>query len=273
MKIKATKETKETKKQTKNITSTPISLEEEHKGKWFKFLPTYDTLIALFCGILVVLLSVAMNYVEYGFSIVLRDYLMITMLGIIFPVYYFLIYKKESLSSLGIHKKKLRLSLVLNIGFGILLAFQLFSYDELYFGWNYVAPTLFIFIAGVFETLFFYAYLREMLERAFGIIPAIILSATSYSFHHAGFQPEFIKLILVGILYASVFRITKSVWAIYPVFWGVGAILDLFVQSEAINVLDIRYALVRSIGILIVVSIGLYIISIIKRKNKQNTIL
>ncbi len=110
-----TKEIEKAEKRPKNITSTPLSLEEEHKGKWFKFLPTRDTLIALFCGILVVLLSVAMNYGEYGFQIFLRDYLMIAILGIIFPVYYFLIHEKESLSSLGIHKKKLRLSLALNL--------------------------------------------------------------------------------------------------------------------------------------------------------------
>ena len=71
-------------------------------------------------------------------------------------------------------------------------------------------------------------------------------------------------------MYASVFRITKSVWAIYPIFWGVGATVDLFVQSEAINVLDIRYALIRSMGILIMVLIGICIISIIRRNKKQD---
>lgn len=53
--------------------------------------------------------------------------------------------------------------------------------------------------------IFIYGFLRDQFERAFGMIPAVILTAIFYSFHHDGFQPEFLKLFWVGIIYVSVF--------------------------------------------------------------------
>ena len=51
---------------------------------------------------------------------------------------------------------------------------------------------------------FIYGYLRMSFEKAFGIIPAVLLTAAFYSLHHAGFQPEFVHLFFVGIMYCSV---------------------------------------------------------------------
>ena len=70
-------------------------------------------------------------------------------------------------------------------------------------------------------------------QKAFGIIPAILLTAAFYSFHHAGFQPEFLELFFVGIMYIGVFYITKSLWIIFPFFWAVGALWDVLVDSTA----------------------------------------
>ncbi len=79
----------------------------------------------------------------------------------------------------------------------------------------------------------FYGFMRHLFEKAFGIIPAVILTALFYSFHHAGFQPEFFKLFFVGIMYCSVFYITRNIFVIFPVFWGVGAMWDVIVDSPA----------------------------------------
>ena len=59
------------------------------------------------------------------------------------------------------------------------------------------------------------------------------MTAVFYSLHHAGFQPEFLKLFFVGIMYVSVFYITKNIFSIFPFFWGVGAIWDVLINSEA----------------------------------------
>lgn len=76
-----------------------------------------------------------------------------------------------------------------------------------------------------------YGFIRHYLERAFGIVPAIVLTALIYSLHHAGFQPEFLKLFFVGILYCSVFYITRNIFILFPLFWGMGAIWDVLINS------------------------------------------
>jgi hypothetical protein len=75
------------------------------------------------------------------------------------------------------------------------------------------------------EVVFFYSFQRTLFERAFGIIPGIILAALFYSFHHLGFQPEFGKLFFVGLMYATTFRLGNSAFMIYPFFWGVEGVM------------------------------------------------
>lgn len=58
------------------------------------------------------------------------------------------------------------------------------------------------------------------------------MTAVFYSLHHAGFHQNF-KTIFVGIMYVSVFYITKNIFSIFPFFWGVGAIWDVLINSEA----------------------------------------
>jgi membrane protease YdiL (CAAX protease family) len=90
-------------------------------------------------------------------------------------------------------------------------------------------------MALVFELIFFYAFLRTLFEQAFGIVPAVILTALFYAFHHIGFQPEYGKLIFVGVLYATVYRLGNSALLIYPFFLGVGGTYDVLIQSKAVS--------------------------------------
>jgi hypothetical protein len=89
-------------------------------------------------------------------------------------------------------------------------------------------------VALCFELVFFYCFLRTLFERAFGIVSAIILTALFYAFHHVGFQPEYGKLIFVGLLYATVYRLGNSALLIFPFFLGVGGTYDVLVQSQKV---------------------------------------
>ncbi|MEA4970733.1 MAG: hypothetical protein VB051_09430 [Candidatus Pelethousia sp.] len=75
--------------------------------------------------------------------------------------------------------------------------------------------------------------MRHYFDKAFGIIPANLLTAFFYSLGHAGFQPGFLKLLFVGILYCSTIYITGNIFIIFPFFWGVGAIWDVLINSSA----------------------------------------
>jgi len=101
----------------------------------------------------------------------------------------------------------------------------------------YVAVTL------VFELIFFYGFLRTLFERAFGVVPGIVLAAAFYSLHHAGFQPEFALLFVVGLLYGTVVRLGNSVLLIFPFFLMVGGIYDVLVKSKvvaAVHFVEVR---------------------------------
>ncbi|MBA7587818.1 hypothetical protein ES708_29861 [subsurface metagenome] len=78
--------------------------------------------------------------------------------------------------------------------------------------------------------------------------------------HHAGFQPEFVEHIWIGIMYATVFRIGNSVLLIYPFFWGVGGYYNVLIKSEEILEIGTLYPEIRSIILFIFVQVGIYFI-------------
>jgi hypothetical protein len=112
---------------------------------------------------------------------------------------------------------------------------------------------------------FIYGYLRASFEKAFGIIPAILLTSAFYSFHHAGFQPEFLHLFLVGLMYCSVYYITQNLLIIFPFFWGVGALWDVIVSSEAGDEIKNLESFIIALVILALSAIWIFIIK--RRKN------
>ena len=105
------------------------------------------------------------------------------------------------------------------------------------------AGTIFYLMVGVlFETLFFYSFLRQLFEESFGIIPALLLTSVFYSLHHIGLEEqmkgttpaqELKKLFFVGLLYSATFRIFNSALAIFPFFIGVGVISDLIIEKQS----------------------------------------
>jgi membrane protease YdiL (CAAX protease family) len=187
--------------------------------------------------------------------VLIRDVLMLIG-GIFFPIWY-IHSKKYQFKDFGLSTRRWYVYLPINILLGILLLF-LFLEDypdaKIVFDSNAIAKIGYIMIAGVFEAIVFYAFLRKIFEDAFGIIPAILLASIAYSFHHAGFQPEFLKLIFVGILFAIVFRVGNSALLIYPFFWGVGACFDVLIMSKETG--EILYPGIRVIILLSLLILG-----------------
>ena len=207
----------------------------------FKFDITKDTKIALLLGITVVGVSFFLRFFleestlnEMIFFVIL-DIVIKVILGFYIPIKYILLKRKKGLEFFGITKQKWKSSLILGVVFMFLLFFQFMveSKDqgqELLWRSGIIVPIIYIFVAGIFEMTFIYGFLRKIFDNSFGIIPGIIFTSLFYSFHHAGFQPEFLKLIFVGIMYASIFRITNNLLIIFPFFWGIGAVWDVLVN-------------------------------------------
>jgi membrane protease YdiL (CAAX protease family) len=234
-------------------------------SNWFRWQPTRETALAVAAGLAVIGLSGAMVAARdiVWLSIVLRDEAMILGVGILLP----LIYIRRSgaqPADFGLSLRRWPLLLPINLGLAGLLLLEFirgnpppddFRLDAA-FGWK----AAFVMEALVFELVFFYAFMRTLLERAFGILPAIVLTALFYSFHHVGFEPEFGKLFLVGLLYAGAYRLGRSALVIFPFFLGVGGIYDVLVQGR--NVAAIPQPEVRSL----VLAAGIVIIAILTFK-------
>ena len=239
-------------------------------NKLFRFNFSKETAVAFGAGAGMIVLSLIMllfggdSFLDKAMSFVLRDLLMIFGLGIVFVSLY--VGKKEDgLKTIGFTGRKTVLSLVLDF---ILTAglLAMFLKDEKPSGIleikNLYAAT-YILVAGIFEMTFIYGYLRASFENAFGIIPAILLTSAFYSFHHAGFQPEFLHLFLVGLMYCSVYYITQNLLIIFPFFWGVGALWDVIISSQAGNEIKNLESFIIAIVIL---SLSAIWILIIKRR-------
>jgi hypothetical protein len=128
--------------------------------------------------------------------------------------------------------------------------------------------TVFYLMIGVlFETLFFYSFLRELFEKSFGIIPAIVIVSGFYSLHHIGLEEqmkdtapakELTKLFFVGLMYSLTFRVFNSALAIFPFFIGVGVISDLIIEKQS-RILSWKIALLTLLLMIASALIVIYI--------------
>jgi membrane protease YdiL (CAAX protease family) len=205
----------------------------------FRWRPTGQTSVAFGTGIIAVALSAAMIPLDrWPLAVILvRDIGQMLLVGFLFP----LIHIRRSdadFASFGLTMRRWYLFLPINIGLAALLYLKLMSSSPPPPGFQLDALALwnagYVMVALSFELLFFYAFLRTLFERAFGPVVAVVLAALFYSLHHVGFQPEFAKLFLVGLLYATVFRLGNSALLIYPFFLAVGGIHDVLFKSQVV---------------------------------------
>ncbi len=208
--------------------------------KLFRFNFTKQTVIALLAGLMMIALSLLMlpfgnnSTFDTIISFILRDVLMIFGLGVVFVSLYTEKHD-DARQAIGFTNRKIKLSIILNLVFAACLAaiFRKEQIPQNILTLSNLYAAVYILVAGIFEMTFIYGFLRMSFEKAFGIIPAILLTSVFYSFHHAGFQPEFLHLFFVGVMYCSVYYITQNLLIVFPFFWGVGALWDVIVSSEA----------------------------------------
>lgn len=230
----------------------------------FHWRPERDTLLALTAGLVSVALSLAMVPLERWpwASTIVRDLLQVFAVGVLLPVFH-IRRSVGGFAAFGLSMRKGPLFLAINLVLAILLLFQFVrsTPPPAGFVWDAAATwkAAYVVLTVTFECLFFYAFLRTLLERAFGAVAGIALAALFYSFHHAGFQPEFAKLFFVGVLYATVFRLGSGALLIWPFFLAVGGIYDVLINSKvvaAIQHVEIRTLVLAVLFAIVAVWIG-----------------
>ncbi len=234
---------------------------------FFRFNFTKDTAVAFAAGAAMLALSLLMlpfagdSLADKIISFVLRDFLMIFGLGVVFVSLY-AERNKDGVKAIGFTGKKTALSLLLDIVFAAALLAMFLSGEKPQgiLDVKNLYAAAYILVAGIFEMTFIYGYLRASFEKAFGIIPAILLTAAFYSFHHAGFQPEFLHLFFVGLMYSAVYYITQNLLIVFPFFWAVGALWDVIVSSEAGNEIKNIESFAIALAILALSAIWIFVV-------------
>jgi membrane protease YdiL (CAAX protease family) len=246
-------------------------------SKLFQWQPSRETLVAVVTGFVVIGLSATMLPTRHcpWLSIVIRDIGQIFLVGILFPLLYIL-RNGNRFAEFGFTLKRWYLYLPINLVLGTLLLLMFLSESPIPADFHVTSAVVwkaaFVMVAVFFELIFFYGFLRTLFEKAFGIVPGIILAALFYSFHHIGFQPEYGKLIFVGLLYALVYRLGNSVLLLYPFFLGVGGTYDVLIQSQAVS--PIQYPEIRMVYLLVLILAAVLLtwrkalVSAVSRKKK-----
>jgi membrane protease YdiL (CAAX protease family) len=225
-------------------------------SKLFRWHPSRETLIAAIAGLVVIGLSAAMIPTRHcpWVSILIRDIGQIFLLGILFPLVYIL-RSDNRFAAFGFTLKRWYVFLPINLVLGVLLLLMFLSESPIPTDFHVTTAVVwkaaFVIVAVFFELIFFYGFLRTLFEKAFGIVPGIILTALFYSFHHIGFQPEYGKLIFVGLLFALVYRLGNSALLLYPFFMGVGGTYDVLIQSQAVS--PIHYPEIRTVYLFVLI--------------------
>ena len=208
-------------------------------ARWFAWSPTRHTALALSAGAASIALSLLLVPLAGRpvWAAGVRDVGQIGLVGVALPLW-FVLRNGESLAAFGFHVHRWRAFLAINLALAAALLVQMMRVTPVPADFTWSSDNLwraaYVAVSLVFELVFFYGFLRTLFERAFGVVPGIVLAAGFYALHHAGFQPEFTKLFLVGVLYGTTMRLGNSVLLIFPFFIGVGGIYDVLLKSKVV---------------------------------------
>ena len=165
------------------------------------------------------------------------------LLGVAGPAVHVIIGQGRSLADLGLTRKRLPETL----GLAVLLAAvqAAITLPTVSFGAlsEWLPLLVMALVVGLFEAVFFRAYLIAILEPMVGIIPAVAASAGLYALYHVGYGmtgQEMVFLFGLGIVYAVAYAVARNILVLWPLLTPVGGFFatqkagDITLPMEAI---------------------------------------
>lgn len=189
-----------------------------------------------------------------------------TLFGIGLPLYWMVVVRRRPLSDLGLTTRWLGISLILQLIFaafqyaGTLAKAQLPPFEEF-------LPLMALALAiGFFEAVFWRGWILLRLEESFGTLPAILVGSVLYSLYHIGYAmpaSEMVFLFFIGLMFAVVFRLTKSIFILWPVFQPMGQLVTLVKDG-------LELPLLASLGFFEVLIVMLVLVWLAARYQKKH---
>ncbi len=242
---------------------------------WVRFKPTKEIISVLVFTIIVWVLNFITNYF-HGTTLFYLFYQGLFGYGgcILLPLLWTTIKNKKPLKNIGITNKNMLKAILIGIFIGLISIIGRMQNIDLHFDdkshFNIILIAM--IFSSLYEEIFFRGYIQTTIEKLFGIIPAIIISALCFSFYHSamnfiGFNfLELLNLFYVGIFFSITFRITKNILTSYIVNLP-HAILTFYdnpIFIEYGNTFDIKSAIFSIMATILSLSTIIYIY--IKRK-------
>lgn len=163
---------------------------------------------------------VAANFIAFG-PVTLLGF------GIIMPLAYTVTVRRRPISDLGLTTK----ALVPSLALGLVLGFDTFYNTLRLMDIEWAAPLVplaaMTLLVGLFEAVFFRGWLQLRFEAAFGVVPGLVLAAVLYSLYHVGYGMswgELVPLFGYGLVFGAAFRLTRSVFVLWPFYTPVGSL-------------------------------------------------
>jgi membrane protease YdiL (CAAX protease family) len=190
-----------------------------------RWQPSQDTVVAL----LTALLMIPVFYVGTHDTTGIVGLLVFVILGngilnVLFPAYYLLVVRKERPQELGITTDRLWLAVGLSLVWGLMSWVGLQKEARLHPEADLLPQLVFNGLI-LWEPFFVYGWLQLRFERAFGMLPGIVLAAACFGAYHLGTYPlpAVGMLVVIGLIYAILFRMTKNLLTLWPLVWSVGS--------------------------------------------------
>lgn len=146
-------------------------------------------------------------------------------LNVLLPVYYVVVVRNEALSNVGITTTGWTRALGLSVLLTVVFVWDLVSTAE-GIPTSKLIPHVIAMGLVFWEPFFVHGWLQIRYERAFGPVPAIVLTGASFGLYHLGTYPLEGVLFLAGagIFFAFVFRIVyRNLLVLWPLSWAVAA--------------------------------------------------
>lgn len=185
----------------------------DHGISLFRFRIDRSAAVAAAASVACVVLNVlARGSIGTPLRPLLYHGLLILGMGFIFPAWYACRHEGRGLGELGLRRwpRALAVGVVL-----ALLAPPPWAEAPLL---PLISTAVALLMSGAFEEIFFRGFLLPRMERAFGLVPALLLSAAAFSIYHLGY-PRFdapsilLQMFALGLFFALIFRVTGTVLA------------------------------------------------------------
>ena len=222
------------------VTAIVVRRKEALTLRW---QPTGHTWVAVGTGLLAFAFSASLLLFEAGSMVarIIHNGLIYLACGFAIPWSYTLLVERDTPASMGLRQEQWVLSLILNVVLaGLFSLIIIFEADLNAIDWGQFgkAAVALVGAGGLFELFLYYGFIHLRLEKAFGTIPAILLTSAICVLWHTGTQlpleadplAAIIKLFAVGVVYQSVFSITHNLLTIWPFWHGVGVMSDFVVN-------------------------------------------